>query len=287
MVEQALFQAIKKRVSVRTYRPRDWEPGAIQALESQLPPEGQGPYGTVPELRLILNEAASGKGQKLGTYGTIRGADLFLAGAALKDREAVTDLGYLMEEAVLAFTAAGYGTCWLGGTFNRKGFLSRLALSEGKTVHAVTPIGVPAQKRAPADRAMRVFSRGDRRKGWGSLFFRGEEMRPLDPEETGPWREAFSAVRAGPSAMNKQPWRIVQGAAGFDFYRDKRARLPLPDSGYTLQDLDMGIALSHWAIAARAAGLPGHWGSRPPRQEPAGYLYYLSWLTAPEDAVRG
>ena len=69
-------------------------------------------------------------------------------------------------------------------------------------------------------------------------------------------------MRIAPSASNKQPWRLVLD-------RRKKALLHLvmhEDERYNnmlgevkLQELDMGIAMRHVEVAARAFGIRGSW----------------------------
>ena len=69
-------------------------------------------------------------------------------------------------------------------------------------------------------------------------------------------------VRLAPSASNRQPWRIIRHGVSWHFYVQRSsgyrrtARLGgVPD----LQRVDMGIAMCHWELTAREAGLHGHW----------------------------
>ena len=71
-------------------------------------------------------------------------------------------------------------------------------------------------------------------------------------------------VRLGPSASNKQPWRVVKHDRYWRFYLRRtpgyredliKRILDLCD----LQRLDMGIAMCHFELAAREMGLKGKW----------------------------
>ncbi|MBE0687725.1 MAG: nitroreductase, partial [Anaerolineaceae bacterium] len=70
--------------------------------------------------------------------------------------------------------------------------------------------------------------------------------------------------RLGPSASNKQPWRIVQANGAFHFfiqrtkgYRNVMTRLVQIDD---MQRLDIGIAMCHFELTAQELGLQGKWG---------------------------
>ena len=74
-------------------------------------------------------------------------------------------------------------------------------------------------------------------------------------------------MRLAPSASNKQPWRIVRRRKG-EAWELRLQRTPGYGKGSLtfrllrladLQRVDMGIAMCHFELAAREAGLPGRW----------------------------
>ena len=74
----------------------------------------------------------------------------------------------------------------------------------------------------------------------------------------------LEVVRWAPSASNKQPWRVVRGRKRWHFYlaRTKGYGKGLLTSLVKLADLqrvDMGIAMCHFELAAREAGIEGRW----------------------------
>jgi hypothetical protein len=70
-------------------------------------------------------------------------------------------------------------------------------------------------------------------------------------------------VRLGPSASNRQPWRIIRDGNDWHFYLRRTpgygerntSLLKLAD----LQRVDMGIAMCHFELTARELGLSGEW----------------------------
>lgn len=185
--------------------------------------------------------------------------------------------------ATVAATALGLGTCWLGGTFNRAKARLALGLADGEIVPSITPIGRPAARRSIAESLVRAGAGADRRKPWASLFFDGGWTRPLTEAEAGPWDRVLSAVRAGPSASNKQPWRVVRtgvaAAPSFHLYLDEDRAYNSALPGIRIQELDMGIAMRHFEAASRALGLPGSWrrlDAAPLAAEPP-LSYVASW----------
>ena len=112
---------------------------------------------------------------------------------------------------------------------------------------------------------MRANIKADTRLPWEKLFFKGDFSHPLTREgakELCPdYEDALEFVRLAPSAVNKQPWRIVCDGKAFHFYE---ARTLSPDShnGFDIQRVDMGIALNHFHLAAKEKNLSGHFEKR-------------------------
>ena len=57
-------------------------------------------------------------------------------------------------------------------------------------------------------------------------------------------------VRLAPSAVNKQPWRVISDKTGVHFYL-KHTKGFVSDAVGDMQKIDLGIALCHFALAAK------------------------------------
>ena len=273
-----LTDAIRSRVSCRTYDGRVPDEKTKERLRTFFRGNASGPFGNALRFELIdLTEAERAELKSLGTYGVVRGASLFIAGAVRKGPRAMEDYGYGMERNVLFATSLGLGTCWLGGTFNRAGFSRKIGLAAGELMPAVSPVGYPAGKRSLTDRAFRFMAKSDRRKPWEELFFDGSPGTPLAKERAGALGEALEAVRIGPSASNRQPWRIVREGASFHLFLQRTPGYDRMTGEVRLQEVDMGIALCHFEAAARESGIPGNWTEAKPAFEPGKMEYVLSW----------
>lgn len=278
MSTPTLAGAIRIRVSCRTYDGRVPDEKTKERLRSLFRGNASGPFGNPLRFELVdLTEADRAELKSLGTYGVVRGASLFIAGAVRKGPRAMEDYGYGMERNVLFATSLGLGTCWLGGTLNRAGFARKIGLEEGELMPAVSPVGHPASKRSLTDRAFRFMAKSDRRKPWTELFFDGRPGNPLAKEHAGPFAEALEAVRIGPSASNRQPWRIVREGASFHLFLQRTPGYDRMTGEVRLQEVDMGIALCHFEAAARESGIPGNWTEAKPAFEPGKMEYVLSW----------
>jgi len=267
---QTVTDLIRRRFSCRRYL--DTPVGAEERgrLEAFLASNTTSPLGSTARFHLIAATEESRQSLRgLGTYGTIRSPTAFLIGAVKPAGKSLEGFGYLMEKAVLFATDLGLGTCWLGGFFTRSSFSHAIGLTRQETIPAVIAMGYQASPTAEADIFRRIAG-GAQRLPWEQLFFDGGFGIPLASEEAGPYADPLEMVRLGPSASNKQPWRVVRDGTGFHFYaqrspgyRDiiKLARV------VDLQRVDLGIAMCHFGLTATEMGLPGTWQVRDPRIE--------------------
>jgi len=288
---------MKKRRSVRTFEDEPLRPADLSFVQAQTVTLGEttGPFGhrVRPDFRVVQGGRSS-DGEQIGTYGVIRNAQAFVGVVVENQPEAMVDLGYLFEGFILDLTARGLGTCWLGGTFNRKTLSGRVRVNEGEVLPIITPLGYPGSHAGLQDRFMRRVAGSDRRKPFTELFFAGGFSQPLEPGAAGDWAEPLEMVRIGPSASNKQPWRVVltpaparAGAAAAA--APAAAGTPAPTApgapttaqqahlylgrtpgyvgnklGFDMQRIDIGIAMLHLERAWAANGRQGSWSFEDP-----------------------
>lgn len=96
---------------------------------------------------------------------------------------------------------------------------------------------------------MRKAIKADERLPFEELFFDGSFDVPLTKDIAGRLAEPLEMVRLAPSAVNKQPWRVVVADNTAHFYL-KRSKGFGHDGKLDMQMIDMGIALFHFAITA-------------------------------------
>ena len=275
--------AIKKRVSCRTYELSPMKESDQQKLTDFLLTNVQGPFGNRVRFELIdLGRREQDEIKTLGAYGIIKGASMYIVGAVVKGDRAMEDYGYCMEKNILVATHLGLGTCWLGGTFNRSASASRINKRDKEVVPAITPVGYPTDKKSIRDRTVRFFAKSNSRKAWEELFFCGDTRNPLTRSIAGAYELPLECVRIGPSASNKQPWRCVR-ERDKDVFHFYISRTPGYGEWFTdvrLQDIDMGIAMCHFEVALREMNLKGSWqnGQMAPPQR--GLEYVVSWIGA-------
>ncbi len=274
----SISETIRVRRSCRTYSDRPIEPERLAELKGFLASNTRGLFGNATRFKLLdFNELGTDEIRTLGTYGVIRGARLFIAGVVRKQPKAMEDYGYCLEKIILKATSLGLGTCWLGGTFRRRGFAGVMNLADAEYLPAITPVGYPGEKRSLIDRLFRFSAGSDRRKPWNELFFDRDADTPLPRESTGRYEIPLECVRLAPSASNKQPWRIVRDQGTFHFYLSRTPGYDNIIKDIRLQNVDMGIAMCHFELSAKELGEDGVWEVHPPQTSSGDREYIVSW----------
>jgi hypothetical protein len=254
-----------KRYSCRNYLKTPIEASKLSALRQAMQSLPSGPFGTLERFDLVAGTDEDRRGlEDLSTYGFIRNPPAFIIGATRPAPMNLENFGYRMELIVLHATDLELGTCWLGGTFTRSSFMRKIHAAEGETIAAVCAVGHINNEPSAVDHAARLGAGAQYRLAWDSLFFDGKFGATLSPQTAGAYAEILEMVRIGPSASNKQPWRIVKDGNHWHFYlqRTKGYRewwvmklMGLAD----MQRIDLGIAMCHFALAAGETGLAGSW----------------------------
>lgn len=274
--KEPLEVVVRRRYSVRTYIKKPITKQVKEEIAAYIKSLSS-PFPAKPSFSLIEAELAAGDA-KLDTYGMIKGASVFIAAEAAEGAYAVEAIGYEFEKLILFLTTLGLGTCWLGGTFNRAEFRKALGESRETFIPAISPMGY-FEKKSLRENLVRGFVRADQRKPWETLFFDEGFTLPLLQEKAGPYAFPLEMVRLGPSASNKQPWRIVRESGRYHFFEQKT-----PGYGSTfnfdMQSIDMGIAACHFHLAAMEKGLEGKFemDAAPTLAFPENAVYKYSWI---------
>lgn len=254
-------EIISKRCSCRSYADTPIEKDAFSAFEAQVGALHRGLFGNTARFALLsVHHLPQDEWKKLGTYGVVKHARMYLAGMIRPAAQAACDFGYCMEKLILEATRLSVSTCWLGGTFSVGAFAAAAGLRDGEELPCVSPIGYSANQKSLTERLLRRIAGSDARKPWRELFFIHRPDTPLSSADAGPYAEALENVRLAPSASNKQPWRIV-------YNPDRHAMIfylsPAPAYRHlrkiSLQEIDMGIALCHFDLTVQESGLAGVW----------------------------
>ncbi len=242
-----ITEHIKNRRSVRTYDGRELDKNDIEKLTS-FAQTIENPYKIPVDFKLM-----NAKEHGLNCPVTV-GTDLFVGGKIKCTENASVAFGYSFEMFVLYAQSIGIGTVWLGGTMNRSAFEQAMELDTDEIMPCASALGYPAKKMSLRESMMRKGVKADERLPFEELFFDGSFNAPLTKEKAGKWTEALEMVRLAPSAVNKQPWRVVIADNTVHFYL-KRSKGFTRTEKLDMQMIDMGIALCHFDLTAKENNL--------------------------------
>ena len=201
------------------------------------------PYGLPVEFKLL---------EKMGCP-VVVGTDLYI-GAKMKNAPDMNvAFGYSFEKLVLYAQSLGIGTVWIGGTMDRGAFERAMDLGEDEVMPCVSPLGYPAKKMSLRESMMRKGVKADERLRFEDVVYRNSFEQPLTSEAAGKLFLPLEMVRLAPSAVNKQPWRMVGMDDAVHFYLQRSRNFS--GGKLDMQKIDMGIALCHFDLMAKELGI--------------------------------
>ncbi len=252
-----IAELINKRRSIRTYDGRALDESTKEQLISYANTI-QNPFN-VPVQFKFLDAKKDGL-----TCPVVSGTELYVGGKIKNVPNASVAFGYSFEEFVLYAQSLGLGTVWLGGTMNRSAFEQAMDLGENEMMPCATPLGYTAKRMSIRETMMRKAIKADERLSFEELFFDGSFDTPLTKEKASEFAEPLEMVRLAPSAVNKQPWRVVVADDTAYFYL-KRSKGFGHEGKLDMQMIDMGIALCHFALNAKENDLNIHFVQDDPK----------------------
>ena len=281
---KSIIEIIKERTSWRTYLNNIIDSEIKTQINKLLELENmESPFknfsGNSRFQLISIPELDPNENIKIGTYGMIKGAKNFIAGATEKSKYDLENYGYLFEGIILGLTDIGLGSCWLGGTFSRSQFSKFIQLKANEIIPAITPVGYPANRRLK-EKFIRSLAKAKVRKPWEEVFYIKDFNNPIIQESINKYGTILEMVRIAPSAGNKQPWRILKendkNCYHFfvKFSEDKKLAV------YNqFVRIDIGIAVCHFDLTTRELGISGRWDFKEPELEiPKELKYKISWI---------
>ena len=127
----------------------------------------------------------------------------------------------------------------------RELFEQAAGVSDDEMMPCMSPLGYPAKKHSVKETLMRKGVGADSRLSTDKLFFDRTWNVSLKAEGSDELLDLMEMVRWAPSAVNKQPWRIVATDGSFHFY-EKQDKGYVSEKTGDLQKVDVGIALCHF-----------------------------------------
>ena len=98
----------------------------------------------------------------------------------------------------------------------------------------------------------------------------------MDEDEAGEFKMPLEMVRLGPSASNKQPWRIIKDEDMFHFFISRNKGYGI--TAYDMQKNDAGIAKCHFDLTLKEIGIRGSWQELKNISVPHDWEYMVSWI---------
>lgn len=249
------LDAIKQRVSVRSYADRAVEPDLLERLLSFSTDAGR-LTGVSPRVALVSGAERTRRvlTYMVGSYGLVLTPPHILVGVMPQESDAARlDLGYVLEQTVLEATKLGLGTCWITGTYNAQSAGDAVGLTPGEVAAAVIAMGYPGERgwKRTHTRTIRRLAGGHKRKPLTEIVFSEQWGNPWSPDGADlALVSVLEHARLAPSARNGQPWRFIVRPDGVALALVR----PKP--------IDAGIVMAHVTLAAEALGRAGQWQVR-------------------------
>lgn len=228
-------EAILRRVSNRKYTAEPLSDSEIAQLNKAI---DQCNRAGGLRFRLITDcpEAVS----TVKSYGLFSGVRAFVALVGLADDPHMAEkCGYYGEQFILAATAMGLGTCWVGGTYDRSACLPYA--KEGEVLCGVIPVGHVSEEQGVGEKLIRSVLR---RKSKSV-----EELSVGLADAPDYFRAGMEAVQRAPSACNFQPVCIHYENGVISAHLTEHKDFSM---------VDLGIAKYHFEIGAH--GGTWQWG---------------------------
>ncbi len=241
-----IYDAIKRRKSVRTYPGRGLSDSSINELKGLLNEDGNFQQGVDTGAHLIVNgqdfqESLSGV---IADYGKVR-APHYIVLTAEEEEGSFVEVGYRYEFVVLSLTAREIGTCWIGKGFGAEELKGYVDLPDSQTPRALIACG-------PVEASKMELSKEPNRKNLDYFLVEGKAGE-IDEKSL----DVIDNLRRAPSSINSQPWRVLIDGRFFHLYVSSRNYLArkFVKSLSEMNRIDAGIGLAHLEVAGRH-----HWG---------------------------
>ncbi|MCR5254818.1 MAG: nitroreductase family protein [Acetatifactor sp.] len=232
----SFIEEVKTRRSVRTFDGRSLDENTIEKLKN-IASDAENPY-KIPVIFGFFSAAEHDLSSPVLT-----GEHNYVTAKVTVTKNCDVAYGYSFQKLLMAAHSMGLGTVWIGGTMPRAKFEKAADVQTGEIMPCVSPLGYTAKKMGMKESLMRKGVKADTRYSFDKLFFSGDLSQPLSEEDAKKLGlyDALLAVQLAPSAVNKQPWRIVLENGMAHFYEKKD--MGYDNGTYDLQKVDVGIAM--------------------------------------------
>ena len=124
---------------------------------------------------------------------------------------------------------------------------------------------------------MRKTVKADGRFAWDEIFFKDNFEKVLSKEDAGDYKFPLEMLRLAPSAVNKQPWRVVVTENAVHFFEKHSVKVDV--GSVDMQRIDVGIGICHFHLAVQEQDMEGHFERVVPKfAVPKDMSYIVSWV---------
>lgn len=239
-IEEEWYKGIDIRTSRRTYEDTSIDINKIKSIENLIREINS---ESNLNIQLIKDEKEAFSNFK-SSYGLITGVRSFIALVGNKNIENVQNkIGYYGELLTLESTNLGLGSCWIGGTYDKKAVENIINVKDNENLYCIIAIGNVKENKNLKEKLISSFSKN--RKPFDKVLISNEKEIPI-------WvRTGIEAVIKAPSAINRQPWKYEFNNNTVKVYLEKGK------SGY--EDIDIGISMAHFELGAKKENYNGKW----------------------------
>ena len=247
LYETALYETIFKRKSIRKYQLTPLDDSTLLDFTKHI--EGLVPLypNIVTEIKVVSSSDVKGYFQAKAPY--------FLAAFSEVKDGYLTDMGFMLQQMDLFFSANGIGSCWQG-VLKPTG-----ELRTNRNLEFVISLAFGS----PGEKLHRESINEFKRKSLEQI----RNTKGID--------ELMDPVRLAPSASNNQPWFFTGEDNLIHAYAVKPGFIKV-DIMEKLHRVDMGIAICHLWIVTRHFGKKFEIVENPAARDnpPKGYYYIAS-----------
>ena len=235
------YEAIRHRTSRRTYEKEPIDSDQLHAI-NQVITNINIESGLRFELLEDTNQFLKGFKKSYGMFKNVQ-TIIALVGNKESIPNIQMQIGYHGQFLMLECVSLGLGTCWIGGTYDKKATKNALHVSKQEELYAVISVGKVSEEKTVKEK---LISRlGKNKQTIDSLLLEKEEPIPM-------WvQSGLEAARLAPSAVNGKP-------IGYT-YLNKTVKGFITKKNHNFELLDLGISLAHFELGALHVGVQGKW----------------------------
>ncbi len=268
MMEKSLLDAIALRKSTRNFSNIDIEKKTIKDIESYI--------SQIPTLsnfninfRIFKNEPGIiDLIHPLSSF--LTQAPYFFIASCNKEKNYLEEAGFQSEHLILYLTSKNLNTCYIGGMVDFITLEKKINLPDDEKIIIFSPIGKSEDNifnffsNIQLKTCMMMAGIDAKRKDLKEIVFHHVWGNKNIDDVEDKLLEIFSRVQLAPSWCNIQPWRFV--------VTDNKIYLLIAETklkdemlghkgtwGNDYRRFDVGIAMSHFSIAAKYMDFKGKW----------------------------